>query len=324
MHDDRNSTDKVTQSDVDDQGSTREEMRRHALLSRNSYELGVLPSEEAGNDIDRALEQDDTTLGVAYKFLVQDDIDDANRISKLQEHFGQTSPGTAVGLRQHLDALRLGIFPKGVSTARQINRRMRTFMQRHDDLSVAARDVMEQNRALLEKIFSDPGSLDLEEQEAEASEADKRSLLENYGGVYVYTYPHYYRNPYEPSSPNEKAPDRTLMKVGYAQNNIMERINQQTNSAGIPEHRRILRAYIEQASKSTTNASKSPSSNKREVERAFHNLLDSAGHAGPKRGSTERHRGGMEWFCTSLEFLDAIADALGLEIIGLEAREDEL
>jgi len=74
----------------------------------------------------------------------------------------------------------------------------------------------------------------------------------------------------------------------------------------VPEHRRILRAYLQAGSNGHPS---------RDLEQQFHDLLDAAGHAGPKRGSTERKRGGNEWFSTSLEFLDRIAQTLALEIV---------
>lgn len=136
--------------------------------------------------------------------------------------------------------------------------------------------------------------------------------LEGRAGVYAFTYPHYLRHLTHQSAESEKMPDRTLLKVGFSDNDILKRVNDETRGAGVPEHRRILRAYL------TTGAE--ISSNK-EIEQQFHDLLDSAGHAGPKRGSTEHQRGGNEWFYTSVEFLDAIAGALGLEIVEIDAPE---
>lgn len=293
---------------------SRAELRNRALESRNSYELGELPGEEEGAEIDNALHreaEDKSSLGVAFQFLVLDDIPDDKRISTLQEHRGHTSAGTAVGLRQHLDALRFGIFPQGTSMARQIAARMNATMRRHN-FSDSTRAVLERNIAELEKIATDTDAFEAEQQKAEVAEQSVEDRLEGRAGVYAFTYPHYLRHLTHQSAESEKMPDRTLLKVGFSDNDILKRVNDETRGAGVPEHRRILRAYL------TTGAE--ISSNK-EIEQQFHDLLDSAGHAGPKRGSTEHQRGGNEWFYTSVEFLDAIAGALGLEIVEIDAPE---
>lgn len=294
-----------------DQGSdrlSREELRSRALLSRNSYKLGELPNESQGAEIDLALEQesdDETTLGLAFRFLVLDGIPDDERISALKDHFGHDSPGTAVGLRQHLDATRFGIFPRGISMARQIAARMKSVMNRHE-FSTETRAVLERNVVALQAIASDTESFEAEQEEAEKAERSVEDRLKGRVGVYVFTYPHYLRYPTHPSDALEKMPDRTLLKVGFTDNGILERVNQETSGTGVPEHRRILRAYLQ------TGSNGDPC---RGLEHQFHDLLDAAGHAGPKRGSTERRRGGNEWFSTSVEFLDCIAHTLALEIV---------
>lgn len=308
------STPAQAHDDRDPTKPSRVELRNCALESRNSYVLGELPGEEEGAEIDDALHweaEDRSSLGVAFQFLVLDDIPDDKRISTLQEHCGHTSAGTAIGLRQHLDALRFGIFPQGTSMARQIAARMNSTMRRHN-FSDSTRAVLERNIAALEKIATDTDVLDAEQQKAEVAEQGVEDSLKGRSGVYVFTYPHYLLYPTHRSAESEKMPDRTLLKVGFSDSGILERVNQETRGAGVPEHRRILRAYL------TTGAE--ISSNK-EIEQQFHDLLDSAGHAGPKRGSTEHQRGGNEWFYTSVEFLDQVAGLLDLEVIEIDAPE---
>lgn len=186
---------------------------------------------------------------------------------------------------------------------------MKSTMRRHD-FSESTRAVLEGNIAELEKIAADTDAFEAEQQKAEVAEQTVEDSLMGRSGVYVFTYPHYLRHPTHESAESEKMPDRTLLKVGFSDIGILKRVNQETRGAGVPEHRRILRAYL-------TAGAKTPSS--KEIERQFHDLLDSAGHAGPKRGSTEHQRGGNEWFYTSVEFLDAIARTLSLEIVEIEA-----
>ena len=296
---------------------SRSELLGRALESRNSYQLGELPGDQQGAEIDWVLRkeaEDDSTLGAAFRFLVLDDIPDEERISRLKEYFGHNSPGTAIGLRQHLDALRFGIFPNGTSMAGQIAARMKTTLRRHG-FSPDTREVLERNVAALEKIASDADVFEAEQSKAEIAEQSAEDRLRNRVGVYVFTYPHYLRHPTHPSIESEKILDRTLMKVGFADNGIVDRVNQETSGAGVPEHRRILRAYL--TSHGETRSS-------RDFERLFHDLLDSAGHAGPKRNSTEYQRGGKEWFYTNVDFLDQVARILNLEIVEIDSPGNEL
>lgn len=293
---------------------SRSELRSRALESRNSYDLGELPDEGAGAEIDDALRREaenESSLGDAFRFLVLDDIPDDKRISALQEHLGHTGHGYANGLRQHLDALRFGIFPQGPSMARNIAARMKSTMRRHN-FSDSTRAVLERNVAELEKIAADTDAFEAEQQRAEVAEQSLEDTLEGRAGVYVFTYPHYLRHPTHQSAESDKMPDRTLLKVGFSDRDILKRVNDETRSAGVPEHRRVLRAYL--ADRAEVRSAK-------EIEQQIHALLDSAGHAGPKRGSTEYQMGGNEWFYTSVEFLDAIAGALGLEIVEIDAPE---
>jgi len=296
---------------------SRAELRGRALESRNSYQLGELPGEDAGAEIDLALQreaEEDSTMGIAFRLLVVEDIPDEERIGALRDHFGHSSHGTAVGLRQHLDALRFGIFPQGTSMARQISARMKSTLRKHE-FSPSTRDVLERSIAELEKIASDVDVFEAEQFKAEIAEQSVEEKLRDRTGVYVFTYPHYLRHPTHPSTESEKMPDRTLLKVGFADKGVLDRVNQETSGAGVPEHRRVLRAYL---------TAQDESQSSRNYERQFHELLDTAGHAGPKRGSTEYQRGGKEWFYTNVEFLDQVARILDLEIVEINATESEL
>ncbi len=188
---------------------------------------------------------------------------------------------------------------------------MRSILRRHE-FSQSTRALLERNVAALEDIASDTDAYEAEQHEAEIKEQSQEDKLNSRAGVYVFTYPHYLRHPTHPSPETEKMPDRTLLKVGYTEGDILERVNQETRGAGIPEHRRVLRAYLVTADKGGTA---------KDFERTFHNMLDTAGHAGPKRGSVDFQRGGNEWFFTSIEFLDQIAKTLDLETIEFDTPD---
>ncbi|MXW41893.1 MAG: hypothetical protein F4138_03840 [Acidimicrobiia bacterium] len=92
-----------------------------------------MPGEEEGAEIDGALYEEakeESSLGVAFQILVLEDMSDDEWIGALQRHYDHTSPGYVIGLRQHLDALRFGIFPQDSTSARQVAARMKSVMRR--------------------------------------------------------------------------------------------------------------------------------------------------------------------------------------------------
>jgi len=121
--------------------------------------------------------------------------------------------------------------------------------------------------------------------ESKELEQQVASTLETASGVYVYTYPHYYKYPFEPGT------RRILLKIGRTEHDAWKRVLNQARSTGAPETPLLLRVY---ATESAFDA-----------ERAFHKLLAAAEHS-----RSDAPGAGREWFSTTLEFLDAIADAL--------------
>lgn len=99
------------------------------------------------------------------------------------------------------------------------------------------------------------------EQETEQLESDSAVLagaLKQASGVYVYTYPHYWRHPYVADS------ERRLLKVGRTTDKAWTRVVTQARQTGMPEDPLLLRVY--KADDPTA------------AESAFHMLLDAAEH----------------------------------------------
>ena len=90
-------------------------------------------------------------------------------------------------------------------------------------------------------------------------------------------------------------------KIGMTTKDAHVRVRQQARQTAIPEDPLLLRVYTH------------PVRDPKELEKEFHRLLDSADHS---RGDT--NTGGREWFETSTEFLDTIADVLGMTTTGTD------
>ena len=151
---------------------------------------------------------------------------------------------------------------------------------------------------VIEKLEQSANDREAQEKEDEElisrGDALEESLADS-GGVYVYTYPHYWRFRTVDDS------NRTLLKIGMSNVGTGERVRQQARQAGMPEDPLLLRVY------------RSPTATPRDLERDFHKLLRAADHV----RDTKTTAGGTEWFETSTEFLDAIAQVLGLEKLDL-------
>lgn len=116
---------------------------------------------------------------------------------------------------------------------------------------------------------------------------DDIEVIKANSGVYVYSYPLYLAYPISPLD------NRTLYKIGASQSGVLRRIERQRRQTEVPEDLTTLRVYL------TEDAF--------DIEEKIHNILTAAHH------HHQTLTGGTEWFLTSLELIDSITSALGLD-----------
>lgn len=162
-------------------------------------------------------------------------------------------------------------------------------LMRAPGLSSAARQHLASLRATLLDVAESEAAQQQEQALLAANSAVLEGELRTGNGVFVCTYPHYWRHPYLAEV------NRRLLRLGRTADGAWRRVLDQARAAGVPEDPVLVRVYL----------ATDPSA----AERAFHRLLDSADHA---RAGTDDGR--REWFATTLEFLDEIAATLGTEI----------
>jgi hypothetical protein len=97
-------------------------------------------------------------------------------------------------------------------------------------------------------------------------------------------------------SEDDALDDRTLMKVGKSDSDVIIRFRQQQRTTALPEEPLLLRIY-------------SADGDMGSFESRFHSLLSAADH----RRNTAKIAG-TEWFLTSLKFLDALAKDFQMKI----------
>lgn len=169
----------------------------------------------------------------------------------------------------------------------------------------AARELLSENRtrlsdqasAYLEALIveldaaaSDRQALLVEERELRRVSTELDELSQTTGGVYVYTFPHYWRHP------SDARQGLHILRVGAAPGTPEGSIFEQARAADMPEEQIVLRFYLAPEGQDPFGL----------VER-FHELLDASGH---KRSQTSDEE--AVWFHADLDTLDMFAYILGL------------
>lgn len=182
-------------------------------------------------------------------------------------------------------ALLDGVQPNAPSVARQAASTVRSMYK------VSKDDVLRSHLAtvlaMLEATAADVRAVEAETKQLESNSAELADALRQATGVYVYTYPHYWRHPYVPDT------ERRLLKVGRTTGQAWARVIAQARQTGMPEDPLLLRVYETPDPTAT--------------EKAFHMLLDAAEHQRSMGAAV-----GTEWFATTVDYCDAVATALGL------------
>jgi hypothetical protein len=218
---------------------------------------------------------------------------------ELVEAGAAANQGAAANLRVTVRAVLDGVLPKGPSVAAQSRRSIGGILRNNQDLSDHARAHLESLRVQLESISTDNQAIEQEDKDLEIASRELEKSLEQLPGVYVFTLPSFHR------TIQKSDPERFWFKIGKTDRVAGIRIGEQMRATGLPEDPWIARVY--------RHATKTP----KELETAFHQLLEAAGHS----RAAGKHSG-REWYATNLEFLDAIGSALGCEISENQSPED--
>lgn len=207
--------------------------------------------------------------------------------------------GAVANIQSSIRAIRYGEIPDAPSRARLAKSAASSFLKQHRDvLSHGAMAHLEQVIASSAAIAANTSAQDVEETELHKKGDELENTLVMEGGVYVFTFPHYWWYP------TVEGTDRTLLKVGMTTKDAGVRVKTQARQAGLPEDPLLLRVY------------QSPTLEPAALERVFHRLLRAADHVREPSSS-----GGKEWFETSIEFLDTVAEVVGASVLVAEEPE---
>ncbi len=245
------------------------------------------PTSEVETEIRSVLESNTNKMGVAYRLLQEGKVTNAEIVAG----GAAANSGAASNVKTIVNTILSGECPTSPSIAAQVGRAIGGLLKTHPDLTAATYDYLTALRSELDAFSQDTEAVEREDRQIEAASEDLERSIEDLDGVYVYTFPTYFR------TVQKIDPERILLKVGKTDRFNSIRIREQQRATNMPEDPWMLRVY------------RSPTISPEDLERKFHKMLDAAGH-----GRSNGRRAGKEWFYTNLEFLDAIAEVLSLDV----------
>ncbi len=233
---------------------------------------------------EKALENDNTRLGDVYRLhkkgLSRPKIKDKLKVKSIGAY------------SRAIEAIEKGKLPTGRTTAKSCSDILQSIIKHHDkDLSpefilklqklIIECDRWANNRQVVQKTAK---------SEKETSQAEEDLEESGIAGIYVYTYPQYYRHPIVSGADDTDA--RMYLKIGMSEKDAFKRVMQQ--KTGMPERPMILQIWV------VKNGGEL-----REIEKKVHDHLRTIGH-----GSHQRR----EWFLTNEQSVASIANLVGLKL----------
>jgi len=263
---------------------------KHRLATNNYADIMASePTPLILEEIKVALRNNDGVLGAIFRLIEQD----ITTPSEVVAQGGISNIGHASNVISHIRSITEGSIPKSPSRAEAAGRTIGGLLRTNANFSPDTRLYLQDLRIELDTYATNVSARQAENEQFErASEALEENIEQN-GGVYVYSFPAYIK------SPAKLDPERFWFKIGMTERVVSMRIADQTRSTAMPEDPWILRVY---RSETASNA---------DLERTFHRMLEAAGHS-----RTQAKHGGREWYATNLDFLDQIAETLGLQVEG--------
>ena len=222
----------------------------------------------------------------------------------LVEKSGASNRGVVYNYQKMLSAILEGTMPNSASISRNAARSISRLIKETASISPATLEYLNATRArLIENTESETAVLhDQASLEAQSAALVKvASTIQN--GIYVYSFPTYLH------FGTVEDQEVFWLKIGSTKNSVWQRIVEQNRQTSMPEDPKLLRIYHKDQMDIDA------------IEQRFHSTLDRVGH---ERSAARRTKAGKEWFASTLDAIDAIAELLDLEIEKYESSEDHL
>lgn len=252
------------------------------------------------NEVKEMLRNDALLLGSIFNVMESG----VTNALEIVEKTSASNRGVVYNYQKMILAILDGKIPNSASISRNAARSISRLIKNADSVSTATLDYLNHTRVkLIENAESEHAVLhDKASLEAQSEALVKvASTIKN--GIYVYSFPTYLH--YGTIEDQEVF----WLKIGSTKNSVWQRIVEQNRQTSMPEDPKLLRIYHKDPMDIDL------------IEQKFHVTLEKVGH---ERSAARRTKAGKEWFATTLEAVDAIADLLELEIERYEIDDNSL
>lgn len=249
------------------------------------------PGEAVLAEIQNLLRNDDSLLGGIFKAQENGVTEPKDLVA---EGLGANT-GVVSKYRAVIAAITLGSVPKTTDLAKRTYRAI-------DRIRNSATAISTETSNYLEYLFRDLYNFSQDENiafeeagkliESSDSLAKKAGELEN--AIYVYTFPTYLHFGVIGNG------ELKWFKVGSTHGAVWKRIVEQNRQTSMPEDPVLVRVYF------------NPNLDMVAVEKRLHRSLETQRH---ERSSATQTKAGKEWFATTLDSIDDLADLLQLQIV---------
>lgn len=252
------------------------------------------------SEVKSMLSKDDLLLGSIFNAM-------ENGVTNAMDLVQKTSAsnrGVVYNYQKMISAILEGTMPNSASISRNAARSISRLIKNTQSISPATLEYLNSTRAkLIENteseiaVLNDQASIDAQS----AALVKVASTIQN--GIYVYSFPTYLH------FGTVEDQDVYWLKIGSTKNSVWQRIVEQNRQTSMPEDPKLLRIYHKESMDIDS------------IEQKFHSTLDRVGH---ERSAARRTKAGKEWFASTLDATDAIAELLDLEIERYELKDDRL
>jgi hypothetical protein len=251
-------------------------------------------------EVRQLLSSDDLLLGAIYRAMAKG-IANALEIAK---ETGASNRGVVYNYQKMVYAILDGNLPKSASISRNAARSIARLIRDSENISTETLEYLNTTKALLiENAEAEHAVLNDQESIEVQSKALAQIAATVDNGIYVYSFPTYLHF----GTVEDK--DSFWLKIGSTKKSVWQRIVEQNRQTSMPEDPKLLRIYH----KADMNID--------EVEKRFHSTLEAVGH---ERSAARRTKAGTEWFATTLEAIDAIAELMNLQIERYEVSDGSI
>ena len=251
-------------------------------------------------DVKAMLAKDALLLGSIFNAIE----DGLTNTLEIAEKSGASNRGVVYNYQKMISAILEGTMPNSASISRNAARSISRLIKETATISPATLEYLNTTRArLIENTESETAVLhDQASLEAQSAALVKvASTIQN--GIYVYSFPTYLH------FGTVEDQEVFWLKIGSTKNSVWQRIVEQNRQTSMPEDPKLLRIYHK--NQMDIDA----------IEQKFHTTLDRVGH---ERSAARRTKAGKEWFASTLDAIDAIAELLDLENEKYESGDDNL